>query len=178
MSAIVLFAAALAAAAPLHLQGTVSDAAGAPVANAVVSIEAGGDSARVSTDAAGRFAVDWAGPKLVMVTVEAPGFPRARRAAYAGDAPVDLVLASATFQDRVTVTAARRPEALGDTAASVLVLSSSDLKTTAGMGLDDALRQVPGFTLFRRTPSRGANPTTQGATFRGLGGSGWKTACP
>jgi outer membrane receptor protein involved in Fe transport len=54
----------------------------------------------------------------------------------------------------------------------VLVLSSSDLKTTAGMGLDDALRQVPGFTLFRRTPSRGANPTTQGATFRGLAGSG------
>jgi outer membrane receptor protein involved in Fe transport len=31
---------------------------------------------------------------------------------------------------------------------------------------------VPGFTLFRRTPSRGANPTTQGATFRGLAGSG------
>ncbi|HEU0108700.1 MAG TPA: TonB-dependent receptor, partial [Vicinamibacteria bacterium] len=172
MSAIVLFAAALAAAAPLHLQGTVSDAAGAPVANAVVSIEAGGDSARVSTDAAGHFAVDWSGPKLVMVTVEAHGFPRARRAAYAGDAPVDLVLGSAAFQDRVTVTAARRPEALGDTAASVLVLSSSDLKTTAGMGLDDALRQVPGFTLFRRTPSRGANPTTQGATFRGLAGSG------
>src|SRR5882672_668500 len=172
MSAILLFAAALAAAAPLRLEGTVRDAAGTPVANATVSIEAGGDSARVSTDAAGRFAVDWSGPRLVMVTVEAPGFPRARRAAYAGDAPVDLVLASAAFQDRVTVTAARRPEALGDTAASVLVLSSSDLKTTAGLGLDDALRQVPGFTLFRRTPSRGANPTTQGAALRGLAGSG------
>ncbi|HEY8147796.1 MAG TPA: TonB-dependent receptor [Vicinamibacteria bacterium] len=172
MSAVLLFAAALAAAAPLRLEGTVRDAAGTPVANATVSIEAGRDSARVSTDAAGRFAVDWSGPRLVMVTVEATGFPRARRAAYAGDAPVDLVLASAAFQDRVTVTAARRPEALGDTAASVLVLSSSDLKTTAGMGLDDALRQVPGFTLFRRTPSRGANPTTQGATFRGLAGSG------
>ena len=70
------------------------------------------------------------------------------------------------------MTASRRPEALGDTAASMLVLSSSDLKTTAGIGLDDALRQVPGFTLFRRTPSRGANPTTQGATLRGLAGSG------
>src|SRR5258708_25290437 len=87
MSAIVLFAAALAAAAPLHLQGTVSDAAGAPVANAVVSIEAGGDSARVSTHAAGHFAVDWSGPKLVMVPVEAHGFPRARRAPYPRRAP-------------------------------------------------------------------------------------------
>ena len=114
MSAIVLFAAALAAAAPLHLQGTVRDAAGAPVANAVVSIEAGGDSARVSTDAAGHFAVDWSGPKLVMVTVEAAGFPRTRRALFVGDDPVELVLTPAAFHDRVTVTASRRPEALRD----------------------------------------------------------------
>ena len=80
--------------------------------------------------------------------------------------------------NRVTVTASRRPEALGETASSVLVLSSSDLKTTAGLGLDDALRQVPGFTLLRRTPSRGANPTTQGATVRGLAGSGASRAPP
>ena len=31
---------------------------------------------------------------------------------------------------------------------------------------------MPGFTLFRRTPSRAANPTTQGASLRGLAGSG------
>lgn len=169
--ATLLFAAAMAA-APLRIEGTVRDAAGAPVANAAVSIEAGGDTARVSTDAEGRFSVEWPGPKLVTVTVEASGFARARRATSLGDAPVELVLGAAAFQDKVTVTAARRPEALGDSAASLLVLSSSDLKTTAGIGLDDALRQVPGFSLFRRTPSRGANPTTQGANFRGLGGSG------
>jgi outer membrane receptor protein involved in Fe transport len=170
--ATLLFAAAVAAASPTRFEGTVRDAAGAPVANATVSVEAGGDSARATTDAEGRFSVEWPGPKLVTVTVEASGFPRLRRATYLGDAPVELVLGAAVFQDKVTVIAARRPEALGDTAASVLVLSSSDLKTTAGMGLDDALRQVPGFSLFRRTPSRGANPTTQGANFRGLGGSG------
>src|ERR1051325_7778305 len=83
MSAILLFA-ALAAAAPLHLQGTVRDAAGAAVANAAVTIDAGGDSARSSTDAEGRFRMDWSGPKLVMVTVEAAGFPRTRRALYLG----------------------------------------------------------------------------------------------
>jgi len=82
------------------------------------------------------------------------------------------VVRPAAFQDKVTVTASRHPEALGDTPASVLVLGSSDLRTTAGIGLDDALRQVPGFTLFRRTPSRAANPTTQGASLRGLAGSG------
>jgi outer membrane receptor protein involved in Fe transport len=34
------------------------------------------------------------------------------------------------------------------------------------------LRQVPGFSLFRRSSSRIANPTTLGASLRGLGGSG------
>src|SRR5204863_6808066 len=38
--------------------------------------------------------------------------------------------------------------------------------------LDDMLRQVPGFTLFRRSGSAYANPTTQGASLRGVGGSG------
>ena len=113
MSAILLLAAALAAAAPLHLEGTVRDAAGAPVASAAVSIEAGGDSAQASTDSEGRFRVDWSGPKLVMVTVEAAGFPRTRRALFLGDDPVELVLTPAAFHDRVTVTASRRPEALG-----------------------------------------------------------------
>src|SRR5262249_27977263 len=95
-----------------------------------------------------------------------------RRAVNVGDAPLEVPLAGAAFEDKLTVTASRRPEALGETAASLIVLSSSDLRTTAGSELDDALRQVPGFQLFRRTPSRGANPTTQGATFRGLAGSG------
>ena len=61
-TATLLLAAALAAATPLRFEGTVRDGAGAPVTNATVSIEAGGDSARVSTGADGRFAVEWAGP--------------------------------------------------------------------------------------------------------------------
>ena len=40
------------------------------------------------------------------------------------------------------------------------------------MTLDDALKAVPGFTLFRRTSSRVSNPTAQGITLRGLGGTG------
>ena len=38
--------------------------------------------------------------------------------------------------------------------------------------LDDQLRSVPGFSLFRRTSSRVANPTTQGVTLRGMSASG------
>jgi outer membrane receptor protein involved in Fe transport len=161
-----------AAAAPVRVEGTVRDGAGVPVARAALSIEGGGDASHVATDAEGRFAADWPGPREVTVTVDAEGFPRWRRAVVLAGERLEIVLSSAAFQDRVTVTASRRPEPLGDTAASVLVLSASDLRTTAGLELDDALRQVPGFALFRRTPSRAANPTTQGATMRGLAGSG------
>ena len=38
--------------------------------------------------------------------------------------------------------------------------------------LDDFLRRVPGFTLFRRTSSLVAHPTAQGVSLRGVGPSG------
>jgi vitamin B12 transporter len=38
--------------------------------------------------------------------------------------------------------------------------------------LDEALATVPGVSLFRRTSSLGANPTTQGLSLRGIAGSG------
>lgn len=41
-----------------------------------------------------------------------------------------------------------------------------------GLHLDDRLRLVPGFSLFRRTSSLVANPTTQGVSLRGIGSTG------
>ncbi len=76
------------------------------------------------------------------------------------------------FHDRITVTATRTETRLGETAASVAVLSEEELAVAAAPTVDDALRQVPGFTLFRRSGSRFANPTAQGVSLRGLGGSG------
>ncbi|HKO57784.1 MAG TPA: TonB-dependent receptor [Thermoanaerobaculia bacterium] len=75
-------------------------------------------------------------------------------------------------QDTITVTATRTETRVGDTPASVVVLSAEDIATTPAATLDDALRQVPGFTLFRRSGSRTANPTSQGVSLRGIGASG------
>jgi outer membrane receptor protein involved in Fe transport len=72
----------------------------------------------------------------------------------------------------ITVTATRTEARLADTPASVVVLNRAALESTAAATLDDTLRQVPGFTLFRRAGSRTANPTTQGVSLRGVGGSG------
>ena len=74
--------------------------------------------------------------------------------------------------DSITVTATRTETRVADTPASVVVLSQATLRTTAALTLDDALRQVAGFTLFRRSGSRVANPTAQGVTLRGVGASG------
>ena len=81
------------------------------------------------------------------------------------------MLTRLAFGEEVTVTGGGR-QGLGETPASIDVVSSEDLAATAAPVLDDALRYVPGFTLFRRTGSRVANPTAQGVTLRGLGGSG------
>ncbi len=72
----------------------------------------------------------------------------------------------------ITVTATRKETRLADTPASVVVIGRQALDASPAATVDDALRQVPGFTLFRRAGSRTANPTTQGVSLRGLGASG------
>jgi outer membrane receptor protein involved in Fe transport len=51
-------------------------------------------------------------------------------------------------------------------------LSTEDIAANPAQSTDDILRQVPGFTLFRRSSSRVANPTSQGVSLRGVGASG------
>src|SRR6185436_1398888 len=75
-------------------------------------------------------------------------------------------------QDSITVTATRTKTRLADTPASVVVLDRTAIANAPAPTLDDALRQVPGFALFRRTGSRTANPTSQGVSLRGIGASG------
>ena len=58
------------------------------------------------------------------------------------------------------------------TPASISVLTNEQLQTIPGNNLDDRLRQIPGFSLFRRSSSLVANPTTQGVSLRATGSSG------
>jgi outer membrane receptor protein involved in Fe transport len=51
-------------------------------------------------------------------------------------------------------------------------LDAGELATAPAATVDDILRSTPGFSLFRRSSSRVANPTTQGVTLRGLAASG------
>src|SRR6202046_691332 len=70
----------------------------------------------------------------------------------------------------IVVQTARLPPAAGDPAFSIVAINPKILQVSDR--LDDALAAAPGFSLFRRTSSLGANPTTQGVSLRGIAGSG------
>ncbi len=79
---------------------------------------------------------------------------------------------AAELEDEIVVTATGVESRRDETAAVVTVLGDEELAASPGVTLDETLRQVPGFTLFRREGSRTSNPTTHGASLRGIGGSG------
>ena len=74
--------------------------------------------------------------------------------------------------DPVVVTVTRIEQRAGDAPADVTVLTREDISQSASQALDDLLRQVPGFSLFRRSSSLVSHPTTQGVSLRGIGPSG------
>ena len=179
-SALVLIALCVAIQANATPQGirkievVVTDQNGAPIAGAEVTFAGQSGTVTRVTDAEGRFVFDAQGD-TAMVTIRASGFETTSRVWDAADrdsARMKITLAAERLSERMTVTASRTEARVSDTAASVAVLSAEDLSTTAALTLDDALRQVPGFSLLRRSGSRTANPTSQGVSFRGVGPSG------
>ncbi|HXM35567.1 MAG TPA: TonB-dependent receptor plug domain-containing protein, partial [Pyrinomonadaceae bacterium] len=157
------------------VDGIVVDQASAAVANAEVIVTSSSNTRKTLTDSSGHFHFDSLPKETLTLTIRASGFARITRKinpATEDTTQLQLVLAPAAIAEQVTVAATRTETRLSETAASVIVLGSNDLKTTAAVTLDDALRQVAGFSLFRRSGSRTANPTSQGVSLRGLGGSG------
>ncbi|MGE0363875.1 MAG: TonB-dependent receptor [Vicinamibacterales bacterium] len=157
---VVLLSAAVAAAQGARI--VVVDQSGAPIPGATVAV--GGTPLTTGTD--GAVELTAAGT----VTVSAPGFAT-QEVAAPGAGETRVVLVPAALTDRVTVTATRGDARLA-TPASTTVLTSAEVLTSAAGAIDDLLRYTPGFSLFRRSSSRVANPTTQGVTLRGVSGSG------
>jgi outer membrane receptor protein involved in Fe transport len=173
--ALFLQVAAQGQAAP-SVSGTVVDSLGAPVPNATVLLEiAGATSHEFRTASDGRFEFnidDAARARDLVIRVIAAGFAQAAGPVPTNGRTMQITLQPAPFFDVVNVTSSRADVPRADATATMIVFSSSELSTIAAVTLDDALKMVPGFTLFRRTSSRASNPTAQGITLRGLGGTG------
>lgn len=83
------------------------------------------------------------------------------------------IAAPARAQDEtvIVVLGAGLPETPATPAYSHIELTREQIVTTASGRLEDALGNVAGFQQFRRSDSRSANPSAQGATLRALGGN-------
>ncbi|HYJ84014.1 MAG TPA: TonB-dependent receptor, partial [Allosphingosinicella sp.] len=81
-----------------------------------------------------------------------------------------LLLAAQAAPD-IIVTGRGLGTAAGEEVFDTIVIDRDRLAGSASGRLEEVLRDVPGFQLFRRSDSRSANPTSQGATLRALGGN-------
>jgi outer membrane cobalamin receptor len=155
--------------APTVVQGVVVDESGALIAGATITAGAHGADCRAVTDDRGSFELACVQPGDP-IRVEARGFRLSEVRATVD--PIRIVLAPSSYSESVIVTASRVEGARTSPAAPVSILTAADLASLPPAPLDDALKTTPGFSLFRRTTSRAANPTTQGAGLRGLSASG------
>ncbi|USI72083.1 TonB-dependent receptor [Sphingomonas morindae] len=71
----------------------------------------------------------------------------------------------------IIVTGASLARPPGEAAYDVAVIDRDRLTDEASGRLENILRDVAGFAQYRRSDSRSAQPTSQGATLRGLGGN-------
>ncbi len=159
-----------------QVEGVVKDPSGAVITGAQVVLRTGGYEAHQSTRTDGRF--DFAGVPAPdgRLMVSAKGFASAEKEWKVGRGKqllsLEIVLSPAPLAQEVSVTATRMQTPLSQTTADVRVLTHQEVAATPALTLDGVLQQVPGFTLFRRTGSRVANPTAQGVSLRGVGASG------
>jgi outer membrane receptor protein involved in Fe transport len=156
------------------ISGMVQDATGAAISGARVTLRFSDSTSTVYTSLEGKFSFIAPMGASGSITVAAKGFSPAERT-WRGSSEgtqLNFVLRGVAQGERVVVSATRSELKLSEVPGSAVELSPEDLSANAGLTLDDVLRQVPGFSLFRRSSSRVANPTTQGVSLRGLGASG------
>ncbi len=152
---------------PSAIHGRVTDQTGRAIAGAVVSGICATHPVSTAGDGQGNFVLACASG-LRLADVVASGFaPRTIDGSSNLQGPI--VLSPSTVAQQVSITAARSSSPLGEIAKTVSTLSTQALHDYPAVTLDEALRQHAGFELFRRAPSRVANPTSEGISLRGLG---------
>jgi outer membrane receptor protein involved in Fe transport len=153
------------------LNGTVVDTTGAPIQGAQIEFRSAAGVVVVGSDEQGHFRVEGteAGGTLAVSFAGFATVSREIRAHTSAEIP-PIVLAPAASLQRIEVQGTS-----GDRIPAVPIsqydISAEEIELSGSMALDDVLRQVPGFSTFRRSSSLFANPTSQGISLRGVGAS-------
>jgi iron complex outermembrane receptor protein len=159
-----------------RIDATVLDVQGLPIVGAQVAATLpAGNLRRVATSASERFTIEGLAPGVYTLRVSATGF-------QFQDIQVDVTtetsqtvevrLRPAGYTEQLVVTATRSEQRIADVPASISVVTSAQIDQSPAVVADDVLRQIPTFSLFRRTSSIASHPTAQGVSLRGVGPSG------
>ena len=156
------------------ITGTVRDSSGAAIAGAEVTLRSPQNTQSTKTAPNGTFAFSAVTGSSGIVRVRADSFAPGEQSWTAISEAVQLafVLEPSPQSDAILVSATRTKMKLSEVPGGAVLLSPADIKANPALTTDDLLRQVPGFSLYRRASSRVSNPTTQGVSLRGLGASG------
>ena len=167
---------AQAPAADRRIEVTVLDAQGLPIYGAQVTATLPvGNLSRTGASSSERFTMEGLAPGV---------YTRARLGERVPDADADrrpdgtVVADGGSAAQSCRHHRAARRHADGSSSASPTSRPASTSSPTSrsqqspAVVADDVLRQVPTFSLFRRTSSIVANPTAQGVSLRGIGPSG------
>ncbi len=163
-------------AADRRIDITVLDEQGLGVVGArVTATSRAGNLSRTASSSNERFSLAGLVPGAYTLRVSASGFQVQDIAVDLSTETVQTVevrLRPAGYAEQLVVTATRSEQLISDVPASVNIVSNEQIERSPAVVADDVLRQVPTFSLFRRTSSIAANPTAQGVSLRGIGPSG------
>jgi outer membrane receptor protein involved in Fe transport len=156
---------------PKPVSGTVTDSAGAAIPGAKIEFRANGSILIATTDDSGHFSLQpAAGDGRLLVSM--PGFSpySVDIKAHASLDNLQIVLAPAPNLQRIEVKSTAQ-DRIPAVPASLFSISEEQIDLSGSLAVDDVLRQVPGFSTFRRSSSLYANPSSQGVSLRGVGAS-------
>jgi len=153
------------------LRGIVRDTLGNAVAGAQIEFHSAAGVLLAQSDDNGTFSIDSATGTGTLV-VSSAGFATATREirAHMATDNLQIVLAPAANLQRIEVKGIPT-DRIPDVPTSEYAINAEALAQSGSLVVDDVLRQVPGFSTYRRSSSLFANPTSQGVSLRGVGAS-------
>lgn len=155
--------------------GRITDQAGFAVVDAEIELRSSNGSTACRPDNRGTFKCYLDADGKIELTIRADGFSILRQFITNIQETNDIgqiILRPAELRESVVVSVVKSPTSIVEAPASVYLIDREDIKTAPAASIDDVLKRGVGFSLFRRSGSRTSNPTTQGASIRGVNASG------
>ena len=154
------------AAAQGTITGSVADQTGGVLPGASVTLLGAGERRFDTTDISGNFTFRDVPAGDYEVSAQLPGFAEASTKvslAAGASGTAQLVLATATINDTVVVSASKTDVKLIDAPATMSVIGADVLESSPGQNYGDLLRSVPGINAIQ-TSARDVNLTSRAAT--------------